>query len=214
MLVEETDIEKLRFDQPYNTQIKKLTVAKKLPKTAQIRDTFQTPNYAVDLLVPFIPKDISEIWECASGMGKIADRLEYHGYEVDRSDIRPYDNTEIWNFVLDWSDDKYFSLTKGYAIITNPPYSLKDQFIERAFEYGVPFAFLINADYSGKQIQYIKWGCEKIIPNRRIDFITPTGRNGKTSSSQFHSMWLTHGFNLGRTETFVELTNEQKKENI
>jgi hypothetical protein len=34
------------------------------------------------------------------------------------------------------------------------------------------------------------------------------------SSSQFHSMWLTYGFNLGRTETFVDLPIAETKENI
>jgi hypothetical protein len=210
-------INDLRFDQSYNTQIKPVTVAPKTPNVPQGRDTFQTPNYATDLLIPFIPKKITHIWECAAGEGKIVNVLKSHEYNVVYSDIRG-EGIANHNFLGDsynagllWFIDSY---KDSMAIITNPPFSVKEEFIEKAFFYKVPFAFLINADYSGKQIDWINRGCEKIIPNRRIDYITPTGRNGKTSSSQFHSMWLTYGFNLGRTEIFVELSLKDKKENI
>lgn len=211
-------IDNYRFDQSYNTQIKPVTVAPKTPSVPQERDTFQTPNYATDLLVPFIPRQLDNsetlVWECASGFGKISNRLSYHGFNVFSTDTRESENLDrIHNFITgeDIREEFYMG---NFVIITNPPFSIKEEFIEKAFGYKVPFAFLINADYSGKQIDWILRGCEKIIPNRRIDYITPTGRNGKTSSSQFHSMWLTWGFNLGKTETFVDLTLRQKKENI
>ena len=73
---------------------------------------------------------------------------------------------------------------------------------------------LIPTDYCGWIIRAIQDGAEKIIPTRRIDYITPSGLSGASGhSANFHSMWLTKGFNLGRTETFVELTKEMK-ENI
>ncbi len=210
-------IDDVRFDQSYRTQVKPVTVAPKTPNVPQGRDTFQTPNYATDLLVPFIPKTIKWVWECACGDGKIVQRLTEHGLGVYPSDIRKSNgwvDNHILNFITDGFPIVNYTLGGNWAIITNPPFSIKEEFIEKAFSYKVPFAFLINADYSGKQIDWIKRGCEKIIPNRRIDYITPTGRNGKTSSSQFHSMWLTWGFDLGRTETFVELSLEDKKNNI
>lgn len=209
------EIDEVRFDQAYEIRKKPVTVAPKTPNEPQGRDTFQTPNYAIDLLIPYIPKNIHYIWECAAGEGRIGKRLLDAGYGVCFTDIRAELAGEF-NFITQKQPDAYVEKMKavGWAIITNPPFSIKEEFIERAFEYGVPFAFLINADYSGKHIDWIQRGCEKIIPNRRIDYITPTGRNGKTSSSQFHSMWLTWGFELGRTETFVELSLKEKKENI
>lgn len=255
----------------YAIRIKPVTVTSKLPTVPQGRDTFETPNYAVDLLIPYIPKNITYIWEPAAGNGKITKRLGDHKYGVYSTDIRP--NPEIidtlWNFVdnRNFPDLTFFPLYK-YAIITNPPFSIKEQFINRAFEYGVPFAFLINADYSGQQIDWIERGCQKIIPKRRIDFITPNVLQRihegelfknefkkihpqykkikdipkkewtsyldshedyyryeyfeevpqeikiKYTSSQFHTMWLTYGFDLGKTETFVDLKIEDKKNNI
>lgn len=220
------------------------------------RDLFQTPNYAVDLLVPFIPKDVGVIWECACGQGKILQALLNHGYGCAGTDLQ-----QGINFL----DDDY---PENYdAITTNPPFSLKKEFYLQCLKYELPFALLIPADYSGWIIKAIKDdGAEKIIPTRRIDYITPNTlyriHEGevwekvrenhpaykkleefkddraitwqgilekyedycnydsiydapakllrKYSSSYYHSMWLTWGFNLGRSETFVELTNEMK----
>lgn len=241
----------------------------KKPKTPQKenllevsgRDTFQTPNYAVDLLMPFLPFSSTErieIWECAAGLKKIVNRLNQAGYRVTATDL-VYENS--FNFLTDTPD---FSFD---TIITNPPFSLKRKFYDRCIWNAVPFALLIPADYTGWVIDAVeKHGCEKIIPTRRIDYITPNilqrihegeiWENSKEfypdirdlkqfkqdcpeiwkkeldtfagyclwetvydapakllrkySSSYYHSMWLTWGFNIGRTETFVELTNEQK----
>lgn len=172
------------------------------PKVYQDRDLFQTPNYAVDLLIPFIPKHIRTIWECASGEGKISRRLEYYGYEVVSTDLRT-------------GTDFFLASTREDAIITNPPFSLKQRFYSKCMEYDVPFALLIPADYSGWIIKACQYGAEKIIPTRRIDYITPSGLSGASGhTADFHSMWLTWGFGLGKTETFVELSIEDKKGNI
>jgi len=183
------------------------------------RDLFQTPNYATDLLVPFIPKDIRDIWECAAGDRKIADRLEFFGYRVLATDIRLIDDDgnvkegiTPTNFLThSMRTDIY---RKPHAIITNPPFSLKKQFYDKCVEYKIPFALLIPTDYCGWIIEAIQMGAEKIIPTRRIDYITPSGLSGANGhSANFHSMWLTKGFGLNKTETFVELTAKMK-ENI
>jgi hypothetical protein len=193
---------------PYRIQVKPITVAPKTPLVVQGRDTFETPNYATDLLIPFIPKNIKRIWECAAGDRKITNRLIHWGYDTYSTDLR--DAVSV-NF-LTWDlKDQY---TYCDCIITNPPFSVKDMFIEKAFEYGVPFAFLINMDYSMQMCNWIRRGCQRIVPDRRIDFLTPTGRQGKNSSAQFHSGWLTYGFNLPSSEVIVELSLKSKKENI
>lgn len=233
---------------------------------AQGRDSFQTPNYAVNLLLPFMPKGVTTVWECAAGLGKIVNVFKDKGYNVFGSDINPKYGFGGFNFLKDhltWIDGVW-------VIVTNPPFSLKQKFYLRCLDYKVPFALLIPADYSGWIIEACRNGAEKIIPTRRIDYLTPnilrrirygevweivrkeypqfskleTFRSyhpnkweeylnlytevanfntindtpvsllSKYSSSDFHSMWLTHGFNLGRTETFVELSLEEKKNNI
>lgn len=213
----------------YKLRFKPITTAKKEPEKVQIRDTFETPRYATELLLPFIPKEIKYIWECAAGGGLMANVLRGGGFTVIETDIRTRKGVVYNNFVKDEC------ICLGDCIITNPPFSIKEQFIEKAFEYRVPFAFLINADYSQQQIDWIERGCEKIIPNRRIDFLTPNivkrindklGTEystreeipqqilAKFSSSQSHTMWLTYGFGLGKTETFVDLPIEWKKTKV
>lgn len=171
----------------------------------QPRDLFQTPNYATELLIPFIPKNIEAIWECACGDYKISNVLDKY-YKVLCTDIKLGQNFLESNF--DFMNKKEF-----WAIITNPPYSLKRKFFKRCIDYNVPFALLISADYSLWTIDAVrKYGCEKLIPDHRIDFITPTGKSGATGqTSYFHSYWLTRYFNLDKTETFVELTKKMKQ---
>lgn len=176
----------------------------------QGRDLFQTPAYASKLLIPFIPQDKKVVWECACGQGKITKVLTENKYDVLSTDLA---FGEEYNFLTtNFPMDEVYK--KNAVIITNPPFSLKRKFYDRCRFHGVPFALLIPADYSGWVIDALwKDGAEKIIPSRRIDYITPSGLSGATgNTSNFHSLWLTWGFGLGKTETFVELTNEMKKE--
>lgn len=232
------------------------------PKTPQREDTesvsgrdlFQTPNYATDLLVPFFKK-LCEVWECAAGLKKIANRLSFYGFKVTASDLCYRNPINFLSQIPPFDFD---------CIVTNPPFSLKRKFYERCKTWECPFALLIPADYSGWIIDAVnKDGAEKIIPKRRVDYITPNtlrrihegetwdlyhAKEGlsleefkekypevwslllrkrsdllfdsiydapaellrKYSSSYYHSMWLTWGFGIGKSETFVELTNEMK----
>lgn len=191
------------------------------PQQQQVqgRDLFQTPKYAVDLLIPFIPDNIKWIWEPACGEGKIVQVFTEHGYGVYASDIR---NAQNWvrphtlNFLTDDKPLAFYFAKHDYAIVTNPPFSLKKQFYDKCREHKQPFALLIPADYSGWLIRACsEEGAEKIIPTRRVDYITPSGLSGASGhTADFHSLWLTWGFNLGKTETFVELSLKDKKENI
>lgn len=169
------------------------------PDEIQERDFFQTPNYATDIVADFLPRGV--IWECAEGHGRIVARLRAHGFAVFGTDLLTGQN-----FLTD-QPIKIFD-----CIVTNPPFSIKRKFFSRCLSMDEPFALLLPADYSGWMIDAVRlYGCEKIIPTRRIDYITPTGRNGGESAAQFHSLWLTRGLGLGQSETFVELTKEMKK---
>lgn len=187
-------------------------IKQRLPQKAtldksQPRDCFQTPRYATELLVPFIL--YGNIWECAAGEGRMAAVLREHFSSVKESDINPRLGIEKINFLYDDSPYDNFA----FIIITNPPYSAKRQFFQKCLEYGVPFALLISGDYSLWTIDAVrKYGCEKIVPDHRINFITPTGLSEATGHlSYFHSYWLTRYFGLGKSETFVELTKEMRK---
>jgi len=174
------------------------------------RDLFQTPNYATDLLVPFLrdvelsydePSEFT-IWECASGNGRMENRLREHGFEVFGTDL-----STGCNFLTDKMADCFD------CIVTNPPYSLKKKFYDKCLSYEVPFALLIPFDMAGWMWNaYENDGCQGIIPSRRINFITPSGKSEATGhTANFHSFWLTYGFCLENQFNFVELTAEDKQ---
>jgi hypothetical protein len=182
------------------------------------RDCFSTPNYAADLLIPFIPKHIDNIWECAMGEGKIAERLSSKNYNVYCSDIRP--SEKYWdskhNFLIDQPLEitRWISYEESFCIITNPPFSLKYKFIQKAVEYGVPFAFLIPFDMCQKMaILFDKYNCQGVVPKSRINYITPTGKSEATGhSSYYHSFWITRFFELNNQLVFIDLTKEMRKD--
>jgi hypothetical protein len=186
------------------------TTQPKTPGVVQGRDLFQTPNYATRLLLPYIPQNIRTVWECAAGEGKMANMFLAFGYGLIATDINSnYRNVDFVNDIIPFPSDT--------AIITNPPFSLKKQFFERCIAYSVPFALLIPADISQwicRGIEY--YGCEILLPDRRINYITPTGRSQatKNSQAQFHSMWLTYRFKLPSQITVVHLSLEETQTNI
>lgn len=49
-------------------------------------DLYKTPDWAIDLLVPYLnPR--WRVWEPCLGEGNIKERLEFHGYQVLGSDL-------------------------------------------------------------------------------------------------------------------------------
>ena len=154
-------------------------------------DEIYTPDYALKPLLPFIPPSVKVVWEPCWGQGHMAKHLNAAGYIVSGGP----------------SEDFLTSGGCGDMIITNPPYSLKTKFLARAFEIGLPFAFLLPLTaLEGRERGdlYRKHGIQLIIPNRRINFITPNGG----TSSWFQTAWFTHGLNLDRDLNFVEMKRE------
>lgn len=153
-------------------------------------DELYTPKYAIYPLLPFLDKEI-KIWECASGKGDLAKHFREEGFEV----------REGYNFFEDYFKD-------ADVIVTNPPYSMKDDFLERAFEIGKPFAFLLpltalEGIKRGKL--YRENGIQLIIPNRRINFITPSGKG----TAWFQTAWFCHGLCLPKDLMFVDMIRKE-----
>jgi hypothetical protein len=157
-------------------------------------DQCQTPAYALDPLIPFIPRDW-KIWEPAAGEGNIVSTLMEKGFNIFGSDIL---NNE--NFFLEERED-------WDCIITNPPYSIKYKWIEYCYKLNKPFALLLPIDTIGSgraQKLFDKFGIEIILLSRRVNFIMPIkGLSGR--GAQFSTAWFTWKFNLGSQLIFREL---------
>lgn len=99
-------------------------------------DYYPTPPEATQALLDFLQlPENTVIWEPASGKGHMADVMESNGYKVISTDIITGTDYLLADFrKCDW-------------IITNPPFSRSQEFIERSIEYGIPFAFLLKSQY-------------------------------------------------------------------
>jgi len=174
----------------------KMVNSKKLKMQMNGRsDNFSTPGYALDPLLPFLNKDWV-IWECAWGESILANNIKERGFKViGKTDIDFFQTN-----LIDECD----------ILITNPPYSKKEEFLKRAYELGKPFAFLLpltTLEGIKRGELFSKYGIQLIIPNRRINFITPSG---KGSGAWFQVAWFCWKMNLPKDIMFVELNRKEE----
>jgi len=161
-----------------------------LLKANKVND-FQTPVIALDPLIPYLPH---RIWECACGKGNIVNYLSSKGFNVLASDINDGHDFLVWSPSLDSFD----------AIVTNPPYSLKDEFLKRCYLLQKPFALLMPlTTLEGKrQLWLEKYGIEIILLDKILNFETPSGEG---TGSWFATAWFTNWLNIGKQITFGKL---------
>ncbi len=126
------------------------------------------------------------------GGGRLAEHFNKYGFNV--LGIRDYD----------FLKEDLETIGKFEVIITNPPYSLKDKFLEKAFKIGKPFAFLLPTKALGEQKRgdlFRKYGIQLIVPDKRINFEIPS----KKKSPWFHTSWFCYKLNLPKDLNFVEI---------
>ena len=96
-----------------------------------VNDELYTPSYALKPLIKYLPKNIT-IWECTDyGSSNITKILKENGYKVIST------HKTDFNFL---TDEPPFEFD---MIITNPPFSLKNEFLKKCYDYGKPFALLL-----------------------------------------------------------------------
>jgi len=161
-------------------------------------DDFQTPPEALEPLLPYLNRNWI-IWECAEGKGYLTRALRDNGYQVIGSDILSGKDF-LW-----WQPDHFD------CIVTNPPYSVKQKFLQRAYTLGRPFAFLLpltTLETKVRQDLFKLYGLELILFDKRINFHVPSG---KESKSWFATAWFTNWLNIGNQLNFVSLANTKQR---
>jgi hypothetical protein len=146
-------------------------------------DCYETPHWVTECLLPHIPERITSIWECAAGSGRMVAALMTR-YTVCGTDI-------------DCGRDSLAETKSDYpAIITNPPYSLAQRFIEHALNLTRPHngfgAMLLRCDFDhAKTRQHLFGQCpqfaKKLVLTRRIRWIE--GSNGSPSFNHAWFVW-------------------------
>jgi hypothetical protein len=99
-------------------------------------DFYPTPSDVTKTLLDFLdlPKT-NIIWEPACGEMDMVSVMQSAGYAVIPTDLKyGHDFLTMPHPECDW-------------IITNPPFSISDKFIERCAEHGKPFALLLKSQY-------------------------------------------------------------------
>lgn len=143
-------------------------------------DFYPTPPEVTEALLRFLdlPKG-TVIWEPACGEMDMVSAMQSAGYSVIGTDLS-YGQDFLTEPLhdCDW-------------IITNPPFSVSDKFIERCAEHGKPFALLLKSQYWHARKRYGLF--EKITPSIvcpltwRPDFLFK--KHDKRSAPLMDVMW-------------------------
>lgn len=123
-----------------------------------------TPKYAVDIIVPYLPKN-KVIWAPFSkDEHNFANYLRELGFNVVNTHL------EGGADFLTYKPDFHFDM-----ILDNPPFKNKSKFVEKAIGYGKPFALFLPFNAFGDNgipKLFIENGLEPqmLIPDKRTEF--------------------------------------------
>jgi hypothetical protein len=159
-------------------------------------DEFYTPRYAIEPLVKYVPKS-AKIW-CPFDKPEslIAKRFKENGNEVVTSHIEE-------------GKDFFFHQEDCDFIISNPPYSLKNEVFERLFAFTKPFAMLVGVVglfESQKRFGMFKNNSFEIMYlNKRVSYFKSYEDPKPSLNPPFSSVWLTSKV-LPKQIMFEEIT--------
>lgn len=160
-------------------------------------DEFYTPEYAITPLFKYLPPPPVTIWCPFDTENSLFVKLfRQHGYTVIA--------THIVN------DQDFFTIEppKCDYIISNPPYSLKSEVLDRLFQLGVPFAMLVGVVglfESQKRFEMFRdHDFEIMYLNRRVAYFKSYVEQKPSLNPPFSSVYVCHGM-LPKQIVFEEI---------
>ena len=166
-------------------------------KTNKESDEYFTPKEAVLPLLDYLNKDkYKTIW-CPFDTkdSEYVKIFKENGFNVIATHI---DNEQ--NFF-------YYEPNISYdIIISNPPFSCKDDILKRLYELNKPFAILFPLPtlQGQKRFQYLK-GTQALIFNKRVNFYQDVEHTKRSTGAAFASIYICKDF-LPEKLIFKELT--------
>ena len=164
-------------------------------------DEFYTPYYAVEPLIKYLKPDTTVWCPFDTEDSLFVKVLKREGHQVLNSHIN-----EGKDFF------EYIPLVEYDYIISNPPYSLKTEVLEKLFKMDKPFAMLVGVAglfESQKRFEMFRdndW--EIMYFNRRVSFMKDF-TSGKTAlNPPFSSVYITHDI-LPKKVVFEEINKKQ-----
>lgn len=163
-------------------------------KTDKASDEVYTPAYAVKPIIKYIKQ--SDIVWCPFDLedSEYVKLIRQNGNQVIATHI---DNEQ--NFF------EYEPKKKYDVIISNPPFSIKDDIIKRLYELNKPYAILlpIPSLQGQKRFPYMK-DCQALIFDKRINYYTDLEKKETQKGVSFGSFYLCRNF-LPKDLIFEEL---------
>ena len=163
-------------------------------------DEYQTPAWVTKTIVPHLAElGIDIIWEPASSEGCMSSDLYHAGFRVFESELtRGVDFLTVNNKFI----AEVFENSRCPAVVTNPPFKLSQQFIERALwmteaRRGA-VAMLLRVDYDSAAtrqhlFRYCKPWCKKLVLTNRIVWFDRPGAAPSFNHAWFLWSWQHSG---------------------
>lgn len=148
-------------------------------------DEYITPDYAVVPVIKYL-KPGAKVW-CPFDLSTSAfvRVLREYGFEVVNTHKRTGGN---------------FFKTKPPEgtdyIISNPPYSKKDQILQRLFDFKIPFAMLLGVDVMngvGRFEMFSRYGIELMVLDKRVNYKASDRPYDDYQDPAFGSIYIMHG---------------------
>lgn len=146
-------------------------------------DEFYTPQYAIEPLMGYVPPPLTIWCPFDTEDSLFVKRFREAGYNVIP--------THICN------NEDFFKLEKDCdLIISNPPYSLKTEVIERLFKIGKPFAMLVGVVglfESQRRFNMFKNNeFEIMYLNKRVSYFKDYKEQKPSLNPPFSSVYICH----------------------
>ena len=149
------------------------------------QDEFYTPDYAIDPILKYVPLGSTVLCPFDTAESLFVKRLASHGCTVHHSHIE--DGVDFWDMDRPSAD----------FVISNPPYSVKGDVLEKLFSWGVPFAMLIGVVglfESQKRFEMFRQNKFEIMYlNRRVSYFKSYDDPKPELNPPFSSVYLTSG---------------------
>ena len=144
-------------------------------------DECMTGYYAVSPLLKYIPKNWTIWCPCDEEWSAYYNTFKENGYKVIRSSLA--------------EGQDFFEYEPYDCIITNPPFSKKDQILKRLDELGKPFAILLpmNSLQGQSRYQVFKKGIQLLAFDKRIGFHTNGNMQTTAEGNHFASAYFCRG---------------------
>lgn len=157
-------------------------------KTDKASDEVYTPAYAVKPILKYIDK------------GNKTQYTVWCPFDTEESEyikmIRAEGHKVIASHIDEGKNFFYYEPEEQYdCIISNPPFSLKDDVIKRLYELNKPYAILlpIPALQGQKRFPYMK-DCQALLFDKRINYYTTPERKEIQKGVSFGSFYLCRDF--------------------